>query len=162
MGLALVGALLVSAFGFGAGPALARTCGTVTIRSGTASPGSGTTATTFSFVVQFSDTTGAAPTSVTLRIAATSMVLKTSGTNFAAGVEYKGSRKLPAGSWPYSFRATFGDGQTCDNIRVTPTAVTVAAAPTPTRLHACRRPHRRRARRPARRRPLLPRAWPWR
>ena len=60
------------------------------------------------------------------------MVLKTTGTDFAAGVEYKGSRKLPAGSWPYSFRAAFGNGQTCDNIRVTPTALTVAAPPTPT------------------------------
>src|SRR4029078_7871074 len=150
IGLALVGALLGSAVGFGSGPALARTCGTVKIRTATANPGSGTTATTFSFAVQFSDTTGAAPASVTLRIAATSTVLKTTGTDFsrggaptatvlkttgtdsAAGVEYKGSRRLPAGTWPYSFRATFGDGQTCDNIRVTTTALTVAAPPTPT------------------------------
>src|SRR6476646_9453012 len=76
-GLALVGALVVSALGLGAGPALARTCGTVTIRNGTASPGSGSTATTFSFAVKFSDTAGAAPTSLTLRIAGTSTALET-------------------------------------------------------------------------------------
>jgi hypothetical protein len=122
----------VSAMGVGAGPAFARTCGTVTIRNGTADPGSGTTATTFSFAVQFTDTTGAAPQSVTLRIAGTSTVLQTTGTDFAAGVSYKGSHKLPAGSWPYVFRATFDDGQTCDNILVTPPTLTVAAPPTPT------------------------------
>src|SRR4051812_13249037 len=131
-GVALVGMLFVSALGVGVDPALARTCGTVTIHGGTASPGSGTTATSFAFAVEFTDTTGAAPTSVTLRIAGTSTALHATETNFAAGVLYKGSRKLPAGTWPYFFRATFGDGQTCDNIRVTPTSVTVAAAPTPT------------------------------
>src|SRR4029078_12770291 len=76
-GLALVGALLGSGVRFGIGAGAARTCGTVTIRNGTANPGSGTTATTFSFAVQFSDATGAAPASVTRGIAATATRLHT-------------------------------------------------------------------------------------
>lgn len=67
-GLALAGLLLTSLFGSAVAPVLARTCGTVTIRGGSASPGSGTTATNFQFKVHFVDTTGTAPQSVQLRI----------------------------------------------------------------------------------------------
>src|SRR4029453_6144798 len=50
--LALVSSFLAVALGAGAGPALARTCGTLTIQNGTVSPASGTTATTFAFSVE--------------------------------------------------------------------------------------------------------------
>src|SRR5262245_9367595 len=95
VGLSLVAALLVSVMGLGAGSALARTCGTLTIGNGAASPGSGTTATTFNFSVKVTDTTGAAPESVRLRINGTWTDLSPNGSEFAAGVTYTGSRKLP-------------------------------------------------------------------
>src|SRR5262245_36173310 len=132
MGLALISALVISAVGFGGGAALARTCGTVTISGGVANPGYGTTATTFAFAVKVSDMSGTAPQSIHLRIAESWTPLQATGTNFTAGVIYKASRKLPAGTWPYFFRATFGGGQTCDNIRVTPPTLTVTAPPAAT------------------------------
>ena len=66
--IALSGLLLASLVGFSAAPALARTCGPVTIENGAASPGSGTTATTFHFSVDFEDADNDAPQSVRLRI----------------------------------------------------------------------------------------------
>lgn len=131
-GLALAGWLAVSLLGFDINPAVARTCGTVTIQNGTATPGSGTTATTFAFAVKFVDSTGAAPQSVQLRIAETWTTLEPSGSDYAAGVQFKGSRKLPVGTWAYIFRATYGDGLTCDHVRPTPLTVTVGPVPTPT------------------------------
>jgi hypothetical protein len=129
--LALAGWFVVSVLGIGIDPAMARTCGTVTIQSGTASPGSGTTATTFAFSVKFVDTTGAAPTSVRLRIAETWTTLQASGSTYATGVLFKGTRKLPLGTWGYFFRATYGAGLTCDHVRPVPQTVTVGGAPTP-------------------------------
>ena len=128
---ALAGWLVASLMGLDIGSVLGRTCGTVTIQNGTASPGSGTTATTFAFTVSFVDSTGAAPQSVKLRIAETWTTLQPSGSDYGAGVTYKGSRKLPVGTWGYFFRATYGDGLTCDHIRPTPQTVTVGPAPTP-------------------------------
>ena len=130
-GIALAGWLVASVVGIDLAPALARTCGTVTIESGTASPSSGTTATTFAFSVAFIDSTGAAPTSVKLRIAETWTTLAPNGSDYAAGVQFKGSRKLPVGTWSYFFRATYGNGLTCDHVRPTPQTVTVGPVPTP-------------------------------
>ena len=53
--LALAGWLTASLTGF-ASPALARTCGSITIAGGTVSPGTGTPTTTFTFAVTVSDT----------------------------------------------------------------------------------------------------------
>lgn len=130
-GLALTAWLVVSVLGFDVDPALARTCDTVTINEGIVSPGSGTTATSFAFSVTFVDTTGTAPQSIRLRIAESWKTLQPSGSDYATGVKFKGSRKLPVGTWGYFFRATYGGGLICDHVRVTPLTVIVAPEPTP-------------------------------
>src|SRR5262245_21871306 len=83
--LALLLAFLVTALGPGTLPVLARTCGTLTIDNGTATPGSGTTATTFRFVVRIVNTTGAKPSSVRLRIAGDWLNLEANGSDFKSG-----------------------------------------------------------------------------
>jgi hypothetical protein len=112
-----------------AAPVLARTCGTVTIAGGSVSPGTGTTTTTFTFTVNFKDTTGAAPAWVRLLVNGTASGLSATGSGYAAGVVFTGTRQLPAGSWVYSFSTQSGSGTACTNGKVTPAFVTVTAPP---------------------------------
>jgi hypothetical protein len=95
--LALTSWLVLSSIG-AATPVLARTCGTVTIENGTVTPGVGTTETTFTFSVRVSDTTGAAPSWVRVRVNGVWSPLEGTGTDYGAGVIYSGTRKLPAGT----------------------------------------------------------------
>ena len=129
--VALSGWLLASLIG-SATPVLARTCGTITIKQGTVSPATGTTQTNFTFSVLVSDSTGAAPQWVRVRVNGVWTGLSGSGTDYVAGVVFSGAQKLPAGTWPYSFRTLSSAGTTCDHTLVNPTSVTVGAAPTPT------------------------------
>ena len=102
--LALAGWLTASLTGF-ASPALARTCGSITITGGTVSPGTGTPTTTFTFAVTVSDTTGTAPAWVRVRVHGTWSDLAPTGSDWTGGVLYTGTRELPVGSWGYVFRA---------------------------------------------------------
>jgi hypothetical protein len=112
-------------------PVFARTCGTITVELGTASPGAGTTDTIFEFSVTVRDTTGVAPTWVRVGVGGTWSDLAAGGSNVTGGVVYRGTRKLPVGKWPYTFRALSSTGTTCDHSKVVPAAVTVTAPPTP-------------------------------
>ena len=92
-------------------PALARTCGSLTIEDGTVSPGTGTPSTTFTFAVTVSDTDGNAPTWVRLRVRGTWSDLAPTGSDWTGGVVFTGTRSLPVGSWGYTFRARTRRGQ---------------------------------------------------
>ena len=135
--MSLVGALALTSWlamplvGFVA-PVEAKSCATLNIRLGTVSPGTGTTATTFRFTVTVSDKSGAAPASVRVRVNGTTSNLSGGGTNFKAGVAFSGTRKLPAGTWPYSFVVGLGGGTTCSFSGVVPASVVVTAPPKPT------------------------------
>lgn len=132
--LVLASWLAVSVLGTAA-PVLARTCGTITIENGTVSPGTGDTDTTFHFSVRVTDTTGAAPDWVRVRVRNTWTNLSGSG-DYGAGVTFSGSRKIQAvGTWAYLFRTRSATGQICDHSRVSPATVVVKdapPAPTPT------------------------------
>jgi hypothetical protein len=105
----------------------------LTLSSGAASPGSGTTATSFRFTVRYRDTGGCAPTSIRLVIAGGSYTLAGSGTNYASGVTFSTTRRLPAGTWAYRFTATSGSGAGAKSVTLTsvsPSTIRVSA-PTP-------------------------------
>jgi uncharacterized membrane protein YgcG len=106
-----------------------------TLSSGKATPGSGSTSTTFTFTVQYADTAGCKPSSVVLLIPGlSSKAMTTSGTSFRTGVVFRVTRQLPAGLWSYSFQAVSGTGagqRTVTLTSVTPGSVSVIA-PTPT------------------------------
>jgi uncharacterized membrane protein YgcG len=110
-----------------------------TLTSGKATPGSGSTSTTFTFSVQYADKAGCKPSSVVLLISGlSSKTMSTSGTNYQTGVVFTTTRQLPAGLWSYSFRAVSGTGagqRTTTLTSVTPGSVSVIAPtpkPTPT------------------------------
>ena len=128
--LALAGWLTASLTGF-ATPALARTCGSITIAGGTVSPGTGTPSTTFTFAVTVSDTTGTAPAWVRVRVHGTWSDLAPTGSDWTGGVLFTGTRELPVGSWGYVFRARTAGGTTCDHTNVSPSRVVVTAPPPP-------------------------------
>jgi hypothetical protein len=112
-------------------PVEAKSCATLSIGPGTVSPGTGTTATTFRFTVTVSDKSGTAPAWVRVRVNGTTSNLSGGGTNFKAGVAFSGTRKLPAGTWPYSFVVGIGGGTTCSFNGVVPAAAVVTAPPKP-------------------------------
>ncbi len=127
--LALTGWFALSLIGF-ASPVDAKSCATLTVGPGTASPGSGSPSTTFTFSITVADKTGATPTWVRLQINGTTSNLATGGTNIKAGVVYSGTRTLPVGTWPYSFAVRSG-GTTCTFTGAAPATVVVVAPPTP-------------------------------
>ena len=114
-------------------------------------PGTGTTATTYRFTVTVSDKSGTAPAWVRVRVNGTTSDLSAGGTNFKAGVDFSGTRTLPAGTWPYSFVVGIGGGTTCSFSGVDPATVVVTAPADPKPLRSPRR-NRRRSRPPSRHR----------
>ena len=95
---------------FAPASALAANCGNpshrLTLSSGTASPGSGTTSTSFRFSVRYTDNANCAPTQVSVTIPGVGLfALSQSGSNYAGGVTFSVSRRLPAGTWQYFFTA---------------------------------------------------------
>src|SRR4051812_1062338 len=112
-------------------PALASTCGTITIEGGTVSPGSGTPGTAFTFSVTVADTTDAAPQWVRVRVRGRWTTLSAAESGPGGFVTYVGSRMLPAGSWTYLFRTRSASGQLCDTTDVGPTPILVKVASTP-------------------------------
>jgi len=103
------------------------------LSAGAASPGSGTTATSFSFSVRYQDTGGCAPTSIRVIVAGGTYSLTGSG-NYASGVTFSTTRRLPAGTWGYRFTATSGSGSGVKSVTLTsvsPSTVTVSPPPPP-------------------------------
>ena len=123
--VALTSWLLISATGH-VSPATARSCQTVTIGTGSVSPGSGTTSTNFRFTVPVSDRTGTAPSWVRVRVNGTSTDLAPGGSDWKGGVTFSGIRSLPPGTWGYAFSVRAG-GTTCTSTSVEPAAVVVIA-----------------------------------
>ncbi len=119
-GAALLGAVLASAPGtLAAGNAL---------DSASVSPGSGTTATNFTFSIHYFSRRGHAPTSVSASAGGKTIGLKLATGTATDGV-YRGVGRLPVGSWSVTFAAAVGAGKSPTLAGPT---VKVAAAPTPT------------------------------
>ena len=143
-GPALALAIIVAALSLGlsASPADAASCTgnakrQTTLSAGAATPRSGTTSTTFTFSVRYTDSAGCQPSAVVLIIPGVGNTTMTpTGSDFAGGVVFRASRRLPAGRWAYRFQATSGSGKglkvvTLNNVR--PASVTVSAPkPKPT------------------------------
>jgi hypothetical protein len=128
--VAMAGWLVMGAFAF-APLAAATACGLISIERGGVTPGSGTIATNFTFSVTVYDRTGAMPAWVVVRVAGAFKPMATTDTDVRAGLAYRLSTKLPAGSYSYWFRARSAKGITCDLTAVDPATITIAA-PTPT------------------------------
>lgn len=108
----------------------------VTLSSGTVSPGSGTTATTFTFSVVYTSNAGCSPTRIVAVIGGvTDLVLTRTTGSVATGATYRGTRTLPLGQRRYGFSVTAGSGkgeQTFTLTTVAPAIIVVTAPPTPT------------------------------
>jgi hypothetical protein len=107
------------------------------LSAGTANPGSGTPTTTITFKVHYRDAAGCPPTAVVLIIPGVGQyAMSGPGSGFKTGVDYVVSRKLPAGTWDYQFRATSGNGSGQKTVLLTKTSpgsvVIVAPTPQPT------------------------------
>ena len=121
-------------------PAAAFNCSqakhTLTLTSGTASPGSGGVNTVFRFSVRYTDNAGCAPTLAYLAIPGLgTFPLAASGSNWKAGETLALTISLPAGKYNYAFTAASGSGNGSRIVTFTavrPTVVTVAATPPPT------------------------------
>jgi len=104
------------------------------LTSGAASPGSGTTATSFRFSVTYADNAGCAPTSIVVTVVGSgTFPLTFASGDLTSGAVFARAMTLPAGSHGYSFEAVSGSGageQTFKLSAVTPSAVTVTS-PTP-------------------------------
>jgi hypothetical protein len=127
---ALTSWLTASLAGF-ASPVDAKACPTLNIGPGTVSPGTGTTSATYTFTVTVADKTGTPPAWVRVVVNGAASNLTAGGTNFKAGVAFSGARRLPVGTWPYSFDVRTGGGNTCTFAGVAPAAVVVVPPPTP-------------------------------
>ena len=110
----------------------------MTLSGGGANPGSGTTATKFTFSVTYTDNDSCAPD----RIVVVVVGLGTYGLSYVSGglqtgATFTRTMKLPPGRWAYRFEASSGSGagrRQTKLTKVTPARVTVAAptpAPTP-------------------------------
>jgi hypothetical protein len=104
------------------------------LTSGAASPGSGSTATSFQFSVTYADNAGCAPTSIVVTVAgAGTFPLTFVSGDLTSGATFARVMTLPAGSHGYSFEAVSGSGageRTVTLTAVTPGTVTVSS-PTP-------------------------------
>jgi hypothetical protein len=129
---------------FAPGPALAASCANkshkLTLTNGTVSRGSGTTATSFRFSVRYTDNANCKPTQVSVTIPGVGLYpLTASGSAYTGGVTFSVSRRLPVGTWTYSFTAQSGSGsgsrlvtlRSVSPSRVVVTAATATPAPAP-------------------------------
>lgn len=120
-------------------PSLAAQCSnpshSASLSKGSASPRSGSPATTFVFTVSYFDNAGCTP-SVSLIVGGVGTFgMSPAGSGSGGTVTYRTNRALPVGTWTYSFSATSGTGNgeiTTTFTAVTPSAITVANAPPPT------------------------------
>jgi hypothetical protein len=104
-----------------------------TLDAASVSPGSGTTATNFTFSVHYSSRRGLAPTSVHASAGGRTVTLSLVSGIAADGI-YRGVGRLPAGSWRVLFSATVSQGKSAmlagPTIKVVPVA-TPTPSPTP-------------------------------
>lgn len=120
------------------GPSLAANCGTpshnASLSTGAASPGSGSTATIFVFTVDYSDNAGCTPTVSLIIPGVGTFGMSATGDGSGNIVTYGISKKLPAGTWAYRFRATSGSNGGAVNVTLTtvsPRSIVVSSPPTP-------------------------------
>jgi hypothetical protein len=122
LAIALVLAL-VAPVSAGAGP--------TRLSAGSASPGSGTTATVISFAVTYRNREGSPADWVRVQVAGSAHAMTTSGTDWKTGVLFKWSGKLPAGVHIVTFEAMSRDRFT-DSLVGASVTVIVPATPAPT------------------------------
>jgi hypothetical protein len=112
----------------------------MTLSAGTASPGFGTTATSFRFSAVYTDNADCPPISITVTISGVgTFPLSPTGTMLSGGEVYQRSMTLPAGRRTYHFAATSGEGSgevtvqlpTVRPVELIITAPTPAPTPTP-------------------------------
>jgi len=105
----------------------------IALSAGQATPGSGTTATSFAFSVTYSDTSGCVPASVVVKVSGGGTYpMKTDGLDFKQGVIFAVRTSLPLGGHSYAFSATSGTGngqKTASLTQVSPASVQVSALP---------------------------------
>ena len=110
--------------------ALSAICGTVTLSQGSISPANGTPATTFTFTVTYTNSTGGTPNRARVRFGDFSQIVLTGSGNTQAGVTYSGSTTKPNGTWTYMFR--FRTNATwCETSTGTFAVATATPPPTP-------------------------------
>ena len=119
-------------------PSLAANCGTpshnASLSNGSASPGSGSTATTFVFTVDYTDNAGCTPTVSLIIPGVGTFGMSATGAGSGNTATYGLSKKLPAGSWAYRFRATSGSNGGAVTVTLTtvsPRSIVVSGPPTP-------------------------------
>src|SRR3954451_24315753 len=139
LALVVLGAvpLLATVTGSPAWVALAASCSggshQMQVASGGASPGSGTTATTFKFSVTYVDNAGCDPTRIRVTIVGVGTFGLSRDGSTAQGPRYSRTMKLPVGTWSYRFDAQSGSGngrRSATLTNVSPSAVKVGPAPT--------------------------------
>jgi hypothetical protein len=107
----------------------------ITLSNGKVTPGTGSTATSFTFSVVYRDSRGCVPTAAAVHVAgAGGYPLTGTGTNYQAGVTFKRTMKLPAGSHAYWFTFTSGSGNGVKSktLSVVTPAKAVVSGPAPT------------------------------
>lgn len=110
----------------------------ITLTNGRVMPGSGTTATSFTFSVVYQDSRDCAPSEATVHVPLVGAYpLTGTGTNYRAGVTFQRTVKLPAGSHAYNFTFTSGSGNGTKSATLTVVSpakvvVTLPATPVPT------------------------------
>lgn len=137
----VVAAMVVAALA--AHPAEAASCAgnshAMSLSDGRASPGSGSTSTSFTFRVTYTDNDACAPNTIAVRIpgVGTFNLAYVAG-NLQAGATFGRSLQLPPGTWAYRFEAASGSGagaRTATFTKVDPATVLVTRKtpkPTPT------------------------------
>jgi hypothetical protein len=132
--------LLATTTAWGASPAScsSKNGHNLLLSAGKATPGSGTTATTFTFSVKYADTGNCAPNWVRVSISNAGGIpfpMSGSGTTYTTGVTFTYSLQLSAGTHTYSFAAESGTDKGRKTFvlkTVSPTSVIVTLPPTPT------------------------------
>ena len=110
----------------------------ISLSAGGVTPGSGTTATVFTFNVIYADSAGCAPTSVKVTVAGvgTYAMARSATGGYVTGVTFNRPMTLPVGTRAYSFSATSGSGKGMKSATYTavspPRVVVTAPVPTPT------------------------------
>ena len=107
----------------------------MTLSRGTASPSSGTTATSIRFSAVYEDNAGCDPISITVTISGVgTFPLSAAGAGPSGGTTYQRVMTLPVGVRTYFFSATSGSGKgevTVQLTSVSPTSLTITAPPPP-------------------------------
>ena len=140
---ALSVALVVLTLAFRADHAAGASCSgnshAMTLAGGGANPGSGTTATKFSFSVTYADNDGCAPDRIVVVVVGVGTYdLSYIGGGLQSGATFARTVLLPAGQWGYRFEASSGSGAGLRQAKLTkvnPAKVVVAkpaVTPTPT------------------------------